>query len=70
MKMTVASLLAIALISAAGIAGAAPEKPAGDPGYAVVDKIPMPGEGGWDYVNVDAAARRIYVVAQRPCRGD
>ena len=61
MKMKVVSLLSIALGSLAAFAGAAPEKPAGDPGYAVVDKIPMPGEGGWDYVNVDAAARRIYV---------
>jgi DNA-binding beta-propeller fold protein YncE len=61
MKMKAVSLLSIALGSLAALAGAAPEKPAGDPGYAVVDKIPMPGEGGWDYVNVDAAARRIYV---------
>ncbi|HEY6148448.1 MAG TPA: hypothetical protein VIZ69_12140, partial [Thermoanaerobaculia bacterium] len=38
-------------------APAAPEKPAADASYSVVDKIPMPGEGGWDYVNVDPAAR-------------
>jgi len=61
MKIKAVSLLSIAFGLIAGFAGAAPEKPAGDPGYAVVDKIPMPGEGGWDYVNVDAAARRIYV---------
>ncbi|HEY6065787.1 MAG TPA: YncE family protein, partial [Thermoanaerobaculia bacterium] len=51
------------VLAAAGAfaAPAAPEKPAADAAYSVVDKIPMPGEGGWDYVNVDPIARRIYV---------
>lgn len=29
--------------------------------YVVSDRIPVPGEGGWDYLNVDAASRRLYV---------
>jgi YVTN family beta-propeller protein len=29
--------------------------------YQVTKKIPIPGEGGWDYLNVDEAARRLYV---------
>jgi YVTN family beta-propeller protein len=29
--------------------------------YQIVKKIPIPGEGGWDYLAVDAAARRLYV---------
>lgn len=34
---------------------------AADPGYHVVQKIPLGGEGGWDYLTVDSAARRLYV---------
>jgi YVTN family beta-propeller protein len=30
-------------------------------GYHVVKKIPVPGEGGWDYLTVDESARRLYV---------
>ncbi len=29
--------------------------------YQLLKKIPVPGSGGWDYVTVDAAARRVYV---------
>ena len=36
-------------------------KPEGAAGYKVVKSIPVAGEGGWDYVGVDSAARRIYV---------
>ena len=36
-------------------------KPAGPSGYQVVKTVPIEGEGGWDYVGVDSAARRIYV---------
>lgn len=30
-------------------------------GYSVVKKIPIPGQGGFDYLMVDEAARRLYV---------
>ena len=30
-------------------------------GYAVIRKIPIPGQGSWDYLTVDDAARRLYV---------
>ncbi len=30
-------------------------------GYRVVNRLPLGGEGGWDYVSVDETARRIYV---------
>lgn len=30
-------------------------------GYHVVKKIPVGGEGGWDYLMIDSAARRLYV---------
>jgi DNA-binding beta-propeller fold protein YncE len=29
--------------------------------YSVVKKIPIPGQGNWDYLTVDEAARRLYV---------
>jgi len=34
---------------------------AADGGYAVIKKIPIAGTGSWDYLTVDAAARRLYV---------
>lgn len=33
----------------------------GQSGYSLVKKIPIPGEGNWDYLAVDAGARRLYV---------
>ena len=30
-------------------------------GYSVLKKIPIPGDGGWDYVSVDSGNRRVYV---------
>lgn len=30
-------------------------------GYQVIKKIPVGGEGGWDYLFIDNAARRLYV---------
>jgi len=29
--------------------------------YQLLKKVPVPGTGGWDYITVDDAARRIYV---------
>ena len=30
-------------------------------GYHITKKIPIPGQGSWDYLTVDEAARRLYV---------
>jgi DNA-binding beta-propeller fold protein YncE len=38
---------------------AAAEKP--DPGYKVIKKIEIGGEGGWDYLTMDADSRRLYI---------
>ncbi len=35
--------------------------PAQSGGYSVIKKIPIPGQGSWDYLTVDEAARRLYV---------
>ena len=29
--------------------------------YKVAKKIPIPGQGGWDYLKVDESARRLYI---------
>jgi YVTN family beta-propeller protein len=34
---------------------------ASDHSYSVIKKIPIPGQGSWDYLTVDEAARRLYV---------
>jgi YVTN family beta-propeller protein len=34
---------------------------AADGGYSVTKKISVPGQGSWDYLTVDASARRLYV---------
>jgi YVTN family beta-propeller protein len=34
---------------------------AGAAEYSVTRKIPIPGQGSWDYLTIDAAARRLYV---------
>jgi len=34
---------------------------AADPGYHVIRKLSLGGEGGWDYITVDAGARRLYI---------
>ena len=45
------SLSVVALTCVAMVAGS----------YRLLKKYPLPGEGGWDYLTVDAAARRLYV---------
>jgi DNA-binding beta-propeller fold protein YncE len=30
-------------------------------GYSVLKKVPIPGQGSWDYLTVDESARRLYV---------
>jgi len=34
---------------------------ASEPGYHVIKKLQLGGEGGWDYLTVDSAARRLYI---------
>src|SRR5438132_875641 len=33
----------------------------GSSGYKVETRYPVPGNGGWDYVTIDSAARRLYL---------
>jgi YVTN family beta-propeller protein len=43
----------VVLVSAAAFAAAV--------NYQLLKKVPLPGAGGWDYISVDDAARRIYI---------
>ncbi len=42
-------------------AGLTPPVAAAPTSYHLVKTVPLPGDGGWDYLAVDSAARRIYV---------
>lgn len=55
--------LAIACVALSGLASAAWQAPAraADGPYKQSKIIPIGGEGGWDYLSVDPAARRLYV---------
>lgn len=35
--------------------------PAADSGYRLIKKVHLGGEGGWDYLTIDSAARRLYI---------
>src|SRR5207237_9932262 len=37
------------------------ETAAAEEAYKFLNEIPIGGEGGWDYVTVDATARRLYL---------
>lgn len=51
--------LCLATVLAVSSTLVAAQSPSG--GYSVIKKIPIPGQGGWDYLTVDEAARRLYV---------
>ena len=53
LRILLTSLLVV--VASGLVAGAAPE------GYHLLKTYPVPGDGGWDYLTVDAAARRVYV---------
>jgi DNA-binding beta-propeller fold protein YncE len=59
MRILKASLALSALLGASCLLAA----PAGAPGagYHVVKKIPLGGEGFWDYLTLDSASRRLFV---------
>jgi YVTN family beta-propeller protein len=56
MRNRILCLATILILSCALFAAPAPTG-----GYSVVKKISVSGQGGWDYLTVDDAARRLYV---------
>lgn len=59
MIRTMRCTLPAVLLLLVGAATAA--EPAAAPGYHVLKTIPLGGEGGWDYLTCDSAARRLYI---------
>lgn len=55
----IANLILMPYLSALTLA--CPQPAIASPGYSVTKKIPIPGEGSFDYLTVDDAARRLYV---------
>jgi DNA-binding beta-propeller fold protein YncE len=52
--LTAFRLAALTLLGAAAFCRA-------ETSYHLLKEIPIPGEGGWDYLSVDATARRLYM---------
>ena len=57
--LTSLALAALLVCVASHSLSAAPSP--GPSGYKVIKTVPLGGEGGWDYVYVDSAARRVYI---------
>jgi YVTN family beta-propeller protein len=57
-ERTIARTAALAAFILSTAASAAP---AAKPGYHLIKSVKLGGEGGWDYLAVDAAARRVYI---------
>src|SRR5579859_7786410 len=51
-------LLLVALMGLVGIVRA--EEP-GKSGYTILQKVSLPGDGGWDFLTVDSEGRRVYI---------
>ena len=60
---TLCSFALLALVSAAFVNESEAGKPGtpAAPGYHLLKKIEVGGEGGWDYLSIDSAGRRLYV---------
>jgi YVTN family beta-propeller protein len=56
MKPNLLPLLAVLVIAGPALAADTPA-----PGYHIVNKISVPGEGGWDYLMVDEPSRTLYI---------
>lgn len=54
-------ILLLAAVNAAIANAAEPIAKTTSPGYRVIKKIAPGGEGGWDYLTIDSAARRLYI---------
>lgn len=59
MKIIALRLVSVSLLLLLPNAFAISEAPAA--GHQVIKKIPVGGAGGWDYLTMDSAARRLYV---------
>ena len=60
---TIGSFVVCLTLAGAVLAGSIPATVAAAPhqGYSILNKIAISGHGGWDYLTLDGAARRLYV---------
>jgi DNA-binding beta-propeller fold protein YncE len=61
MKLGLLLGLFVSLLGAPAFAAEPPALPAAEGGYHLLKKVHLGGEGGWDYLTVDSAARRLYI---------
>ena len=62
MKISAFVIVLLMGLSVSVASGASPAKPsAPDSGYHLLKKVHLGGEGGWDYLKLDAEARRLYI---------
>jgi DNA-binding beta-propeller fold protein YncE len=61
MRQSLRALVVLPFVVGATLVGAPTVGAQDAGGYKLVKKIPVGGEGGWDYAFVDAANRRLYV---------
>lgn len=59
--LTTLGSLSVAMILCAGMLSRAASPAPGSSGYHVTKTVPVPGDEGWDYLNVDPDARRVYI---------
>ena len=59
--LTTLGSLSVAMILCAGMLSRAASPAPGSSGYHLIKSVPVPGDEGWDYLNVDADARRVYI---------
>src|SRR5580693_6807804 len=59
--LAVLGSLSVATILSAGRMSRAAAPAPGSSGYHLVKTVSIPGDEGWDYLAVDAAARRVYI---------
>lgn len=58
---TILGSLSVAMILCAGLLSRAADPLPGASGYHLIKTVPVPGDEGWDYLAVDAHARRVYI---------
>ncbi|MEO8199838.1 MAG: YncE family protein [Gemmatimonadota bacterium] len=54
-------LLGATALTFLGLSSPLPAQTPGDPGYHVIKRVRLGGEGGWDYLVADTVGRRLYV---------
>ncbi|HXJ07116.1 MAG TPA: YncE family protein [Candidatus Acidoferrum sp.] len=59
--LTTLGFLSVAMIVCAGMLSRAASPAPGSSGYHLIKTVSVPGDEGWDYLNVDAATRRVYI---------